>query len=196
MQHLEISANTINAFNKIDEDWLYCAMFDNTCDKYEGIWDSCYLFNYLGCNYEFVVNEQGARFMSSLVNDIKNFNEDEENSYFVVGAELNYIEDCEIKEHCDDLNFDNRRLRVFLPIYTESYESFIFIEGKEYPVEYGKPILFDCTKPHSGDIDSKVWALIIDLLPKQIETSDILKYLVPPSLYYVNKMREEQKQQK
>ena len=72
---------------------------------------------------------------------------------------------------------------------------FIFIEGKEYPVEYGKPILFDCTKPHSGDIDSKVWALIIDLLPKQIETSDILKYLVPPSLYYVNKMREEQKQQ-
>ena len=60
MQHLEISANTINAFNKIDEDWLYCMMFDNTCDRYEGIWDSCYLFNYLGCNHEFVVNEQGA----------------------------------------------------------------------------------------------------------------------------------------
>ena len=151
-------------------------------EKYEGIWDSCYLFNYLGCNYEFVVNEQGAQFISSLINDIKDFNEDEDNNYFVVGAELNYIEDCEIKEHCDDLNFDNRRLRVFLPIYTESYESFIFIEGKEYPVEYGKPILFDCTKPHSGDIDSKVWALIIDLLPKQIETSDILKYLVPPPL--------------
>ena len=55
MQHLEISANTINAFNKIDEDWLYCVMFDNTCDKYEGIWDSCYLFNGYLC-YLFSLN--------------------------------------------------------------------------------------------------------------------------------------------
>ena len=170
------------------------ASFDNTMDTYTGIWRSAVVYGIDIINTEVLRNTR-FRGYEKLLNGIDSFNRIlATDNYKIASIEFNYFEDCKVEPHVDDHNFDDRRIRIFIPIsYNKKPEVYIH-EGNPFNSEEtirgyndGAPFIFDCTLKHSANIQGTATCAIVDLLPKDISALDYIKYCSKPLMYYWEK---------
>ena len=163
-------------------------MYPNTMDKLSGTWNTNFLY------VNGLVNPKAHRNLLShltavgLEIEIERFNENSD--YIVSGIELEQFEDCTVAEHTDTINFDTRRIRLFVPVGEVNEESYVKIGDNVINLMLGVPIGFDCTKPHSAEIKGKMNALIIDMLPKESTIAERISYMIQPLGYYMEKENE------
>ena len=98
------------------------------------------------------------------------------------------LEDVKVSPHCDDQNTNLERIRCFMFMLGGD---FIFnINGKSIRLsETCDNILFDCTTEHYGCSTSSnpTYAIIIDLMRKDISPVEELGYMIKPLYYYMEK---------
>ena len=115
-------------------------------------------------------------------------NNNNPSDYKVVGIEYNKLEDVKVSPHCDDQNTNLERIRCFMFMLGGD---FIFnINGKSIRLsETCDNILFDCTTEHYGCSTSSnpTYAIIIDLMRKDISPVEELGYMIKPLYYYMEK---------
>ena len=166
-------------------------MYDNTMDKYEGVWKSDFLIGPGIVNTKFIKYDRFIPLVEHLLLDIEEFEKDSD--YFVAGIELDYFNNCDVSTHKDHINFDNRRIRIFLPVQINDDENKITgavtIGNKIHNLENGQ-LVFDCTQEHSATINGEGFALIIDLLPKSSTAKERFSYIINPLMYYYRKELE------
>ena len=168
--------------------------FDNTMDTYTGVWRSAVIYGIDIINTE-ALRKTGFRYYEKFLKGIDSFNrilalED----YKIASVEFNYFDNCKVGPHVDDHNFDDRRIRIFIPIsYNKKPEIYIH-EGNPSNSEEtirgyndGEPFIFDCTLKHSANIQGTAICAIVDLLPKDISALDYIKYCSKPLMYYWEK---------
>lgn len=157
-------------------------LFDNGMDKYEGVWQSDFI-----CSSSFVndndLNPEVSNFYREVSRLVKEYNFNITHGYKIVGVELNKFTDCTVYPHVDNANFDNRRIRVIVPI-TGSSDYRITIGSKTY--ESFSEVEMDCTKEHSFENKGTVYFLIVDLVPFDVTPKEEVGYLLKPMLYYMN----------
>lgn len=189
----ELKDSISNYFLDTQEEYKACS-FDNTMDTYTGIWRSSVVYGIDIINTE-VLRKTGFRSYEKLLNGIDSFNRIlAMDNYKIASIEFNYFEDCKVEPHIDDHNFDDRRIRIFIPIqYFNAPEIYIH-EGNPFNSEEtikgyndGEPFIFDCTLKHSANIKGKAICAIVDLLPKDISALDYIKYCSKPLMYYWEK---------
>lgn len=160
-------------------------MYPNTMDKLSGVWNTNFFYA------AGLVNPKAHRtplaHLTSVGIEIEIEKYNEENDHIVAGVEIEEFEDCVIAEHTDTINFDTRRVRLFVPVGNVQDGSYVKFGEREIELQAGVPVVFDCTKPHSAEIKGKQKALIIDLLPKEATISDRISYIVQPLGYYMGK---------
>lgn len=160
-------------------------MYPNSMDKLSGVWNTNFLYA------AGLVNPKAHRSPLShlttvgLEIEIEKYNES--NDYIIAGVEVEEFDDCSVSEHTDTINFDARRIRLFVPIGPVGDGSYIKFGEKTIQLISSEPVAFDCTKPHSAEIKGKMRALIIDLLPKESNIEDRIAYIVQPLAYYMGK---------
>lgn len=160
-------------------------MHPNSMDKLSGVWSTNFLYA------AGLVNPRAHRTplahltMVGLELQIEQYNKN--NDYVVGGIEVEEFEDCVVSEHTDTINFDTRRIRLFVPVGPVQDGSYVKFGDKVIPLVPSEPVAFDCTKPHSAEIKGKMKALIIDLLPKESSIEDRIAYMVQPLTYYIGK---------
>lgn len=166
-------------------------MYDNTMDKYEGVWKSDFLIGPGIVNAKFIKYDRFIPLVEHLLLDIEEFEKD--SGYFVAGIELDYFNQCKVFKHKDHINFDNRRIRIFIPVQINDDENKItgavVIGDKIHNLEDGQ-LVFDCTQEHSAEINGEGFALIIDLLPKSSTAKERFSYIINPLMYYYGKELE------
>lgn len=176
---------------KNNKDSFVDAMYNNTMDKYDGVWKSNFLIGPGIVNTKFIKYDRFIPLVEYLLLDIEEFEKD--SGYFVAGIELDYFNQCKVFKHKDHINFDNRRIRIFLPVQINNDENKITgavtIGNKIHNLEYGQ-LVFDCTQEHSAEINGEGFALIIDLLPKSSTAKERFSYIINPLMYYYRKELE------
>ena len=83
-------------------------------DKYEGVWKSDFLIGPGIVNTKFIKYDRFIPLIEHLLLDVEEF--EKHHDYFVAGIELDYFNQCKVFKHKDHINFDNRRIRIFLPV--------------------------------------------------------------------------------
>lgn len=162
------------------------SLFKNTMDKYTGVWLSDFVCGSIFVSSKYLdatlIDPRILLAYKGIVDGVKTFNESKY-GYKIVGVEFNKFIDCTVFEHCDDMNFDDRRIRVFMPcgINASVFKSEGIIS------KYNHTVAFDCTKPHSFKNSSINCALVVDLLPDNISAKEELHYLLNPFYYYLEK---------
>lgn len=166
-------------------------MYNNTMDKYDGVWKSDFLIGPGIVNTKFIKYDRFIPLIEHLLLDIEEF--EKHHDYFVAGIELDYFNKCKVFKHKDHINFDNRRIRIFLPVQINDDEKKITgtvtIGNKIHNLENGQ-LIFDCTQEHSATINGEGFALIIDLLPKYSTAKERFSYIINPLMYYYRKELE------
>ena len=166
-------------------------MYNNTMDKYDGVWKSDFLIGPGIVNTKFIKYDRFIPLVEHLLLDIEEFEKD--SGYFVAGIELDYFNQCKVFKHKDHINFDNRRIRIFLPVQINYDENKITgavtIGDKIHNLEDGQ-LVFDCTQEHSAESNGEGFALIIDLLPKSSTAKERFSYIINPLMYYYGKELE------
>lgn len=166
-------------------------MYNNTMDKYDGVWKSDFLIGPGIVNTKFIKYDRFIPLVEYLLLDIEEFEKD--SGYFVAGIELDYFNQCKVFKHKDHINFDNRRIRIFLPVQINNDENKItgavVIGDRIHNLEDGQ-LVFDCTQEHSAEINGEGFALIIDLLPKSSTAKERFSYIINPLMYYYRKELE------
>lgn len=166
-------------------------MYNNTMDKYDGVWKSDFLIGPGIVNTKFIKYDRFIPLIEHLLLDVEEF--EKHHDYFVAGIELDYFNQCKVFKHRDHINFDNRRIRIFLPVQINDDENKItgavVIGDKIHNLEDGQ-LVFDCTQEHSAEINGKGFALIIDLLPKSSTAKERFSYIINPLMYYYRKELE------
>lgn len=174
-----------------NKDSFVNAMYNNTMDKYTGIWKSDFLIGPGIVNTKFIKYDRFIPLIEHLLLDVEEF--EKHHDYFVAGIELDYFNNCDVSTHKDHINFDNRRIRIFLPVQINNDENKITgavaIGDKINSLEDGQ-LIFDCTQEHSATIDGEGFALIIDLLPKTTTAKERFSYIINPLMYYYGKELE------
>nr|DAO89407.1 MAG TPA: hypothetical protein [Caudoviricetes sp.] len=174
-----------------NKDSFVDAMYNNTMDKYEGVWKSDFLIGPGIVNTKFIKYDRFIPLIEHLLLDIEKF--EKYHNYFVAGIELDYFNQCKVFKHRDHINFDNRRIRIFLPVQINDDENkitgAITIGNKIHNLENGQ-LIFDCTQEHSATINGEGFALIIDLLPKSSTAKERFSYIINPLMYYYRKELE------
>lgn len=163
-------------------------MYPNTMDKLSGTWNTNFFYANGLVNPKAHRNPLSHLTSVGLEVEIERFNEN--NDYIVSGIELEEFEDCSVAEHTDTINFDTRRIRLFVPVGEVSEGSYVKIGENVINLVSGVPIGFDCTKPHSAEIKGKMNALIIDMLPKESTIAERISYMIQPLGYYMEKENE------
>lgn len=166
-------------------------MYNNTMDKYDGVWKSNFLIGPEIVNTKFIKYDRFIPLIEYLLLDIEEF--EKHHDYFVAGIELDYFNNCDVSTHKDHINFDNRRIRIFLPVQINDDENKITgavtIGNKIHNLENGQ-LIFDCIQEHSATINGEGFALIIDLLPKTTTAKERFSYIINPLMYYYGKELE------
>lgn len=166
-------------------------MYNNTMDKYDGVWKSDFLIGPGIVNTKFIKYDRFIPLIQHLLLDVEEF--EKHHDYFVAGIELDYFNNCDVSTHKDHINFDNRRIRIFLPVQINDDENKITgavtIGDKIHNLEDGQ-LIFDCTQEHSATINGEGFALIIDLLPKTTTAKERFSYIINPLMYYYRKELE------
>ena len=166
-------------------------MYNNTMDKYDGVWKSDFLIGPGIVNTKFIKYDRFIPLIEHLLLDVEEF--EKHHDYFVAGIELDYFNQCKVFKHRDHINFDNRRIRIFLPVQINDDENKItgavVIGDKIHNLEDGQ-LVFDCTQEHSAEINGEGFALIIDLLPKSSTAKERFSYIINPLMYYYRKELE------
>lgn len=174
-----------------NKDSFISVMYNNTMDKYAGIWKSDFLIGPGIVNTKFIKYDRFIPLIEHLLLDVKEF--EKHHDYFVAGIELDYFNNCDVFTHKDHINFDNRRIRIFLPVQINNGENKItgaVVIGDEiHNLEDGQ-LVFDCTQEHSAEINGEGFALIIDLLPKSSTAKERFSYIINPLMYYYRKELE------
>lgn len=174
-----------------NKDSFVSVMYNNTMDKYTGIWKSDFLIGPGIVNTKFIKYDRFIPLIGYLLLDVKEF--EKHHDYFVAGIELDYFNNCDVSIHKDHINFDNRRIRIFLPVQINDDENKItgavIIGNKIHSIENGQ-LIFDCTQEHSATINGEGFALIIDLLPKTTTAKERFSYIINPLMYYYGKELE------
>nr|DAJ83181.1 MAG TPA: hypothetical protein [Caudoviricetes sp.] len=174
-----------------NKDSFVDAMYNNTMDKYEGVWKSDFLIGPGIVNTKFIKYDRFIPLIEHLLLDVEEF--EKHHDYFVAGIELDYFNNCDVSTHKDHINFDNRRIRIFLPVQINDDENKItgavVIGDKIHNLEDGQ-LIFDCTQEHSATINGEGFALIIDLLPKITTAKERFSYIINPLMYYYGKELE------
>lgn len=182
---------------KNNKDLFVEQMYDNTMDKYTGVWKSDFLIGPGIVNTKFIKYDRFIPLIGHLLLDVKEF--EKYHDYFVAGIELDYFNNCDVFTHKDHINFDNRRIRIFLPVQINDDEKKITgavtIGNKIHSLENGQ-LIFDCTQEHSATINGEGFALIIDLLPKTTTAKERFSYIINPLMYYYGKELEAMKNDK
>ena len=186
MQHLD--NHTLNDIPKRIQTLFMChllglassipddSLFTNTMDKYTGVWLSDFICGSIFVSSKYLDATKG------IVDGVKTFNESK-CGYKIVGVEFNKFVDCTVFEHCDDINFDNRRIRVFM---SHGINASVF-RSEGIISKHNDVVAFDCTKPHSFTNSGINYALVIDLLPDNVSAKEELHYLLNPFYYYLGK---------
>lgn len=176
---------------KNNKDSFVDTMYNNTMDKYEGVWKSDFLIGPGIVNTKFIKYDRFIPLIEHLLLDVEEF--EKHHDYFVAGIELDYFNNCDVSTHKDHINFDNRRIRIFLPVQINDDEDKItgavVIGDKIHNLEDGQ-LVFDCTQEHSAEINGEGFALIIDLLPKTTTAKERFSYIINPLMYYYRKELE------
>lgn len=176
---------------KNNKDLFVEHMYDNTMDKYEGVLKSDFLIGPGIVNTKFIKYDRFIPLIEHLLLDVEEF--EKHHDYFVAGIELDYFNQCKVFKHKDHINFDNRRIRIFLPVQINDDENKITgavtIGDKIHNLEDGQ-LIFDCTQEHSAEINGEGFALIIDLLPKSSTAKERFSYIINPLMYYYRKELE------
>lgn len=176
---------------KNNKDSFVDAMYNNTMDKYEGVWKSDFLIGPGIVNAKFIKYDRFIPLIEHLLLDVEKF--EKYHDYFVAGIELDYFNQCKVFKHKDHINFDNRRIRIFLPVQINDDENKItgaVVIGNEiHNLEDGQ-LVFDCTQEHSAEINGEGFALIVDLLPKSSTAKERFSYIINPLMYYYRKELE------
>lgn len=166
-------------------------MYNNTMDKYDGVWKSDFLIGPEIVNTKFIKYDRFIPLVEHLLLDIEEFEKDSD--YFVAGIELDYFNQCKVFKHKDHINFDNRRIRIFLPVQINDdgnkITGTVTIGDKIHNLEDGQ-LVFDCTQEHSAEVNGEGFALIIDLLPKSSTAKERFSYIINPLMYYYRKELE------
>lgn len=166
-------------------------MYNNTMDKYDGVWKSDFLIGPEIVNTKFIKYDRFILLVEHLLLDIEEFEKDSD--YFVAGIELDYFNQCKVFKHKDHINFDNRRIRIFLPVQINDdgnkITGTVTIGDKIHNLEDGQ-LVFDCTQEHSAEVNGEGFALIIDLLPKSSTAKERFSYIINPLMYYYRKELE------
>ena len=164
--------------------------YENTVDGYSGEWRSSLIYGNNIFNKEFI-KIPDSEFIKSylkLLCDTETLNTSNSSDYKVVGIEYNKLEDVKVSPHCDDQNTNLERIRCFMFMIGGD---FIFnINGKGIRLsETCDNILFDCTTEHYGCSTSSnpTYAIIIDLMRKDISPVEELGYMIKPLYYYMEK---------
>lgn len=172
-------------------------MYNNTMDKYDGVWKSDFLIGPGIVNTKFIKYDRFIPLIEHLLLDVEEF--EKHHDYFVAGIELDYFNQCKVFKHKDHINFDNRRIRIFLPVQINDDENKITgavtIGDKIHNLENGQ-LVFDCTKEHSAEINGEGFALIIDLLPESSTAKERFSYIINPLMYYYRKELEAKENEK
>ena len=162
------------------------ALFKNTMDKYTGVWLSDFICGSIFVSSKYLdatlIDPRILLAYKGIVDGVKTFNESK-CGYKIVGVEFNKFIDCTVFEHCDDMNFDNRRIRVFMPcgINPSAFKSDGIIS------KHSNTVAFDCTKSHSFKNSGISCALVVDLLPDNVSAKEELQYLLNPLYHYFEK---------
>lgn len=176
---------------KNNKDPFVNAMYNNTMDKYTGIWKSDFLIGPGIVNTKFIKYDRFISLIEHLLLDVEEF--EKHHDYFVAGIELDYFNNCDVSTHKDHINFDNRRIRIFLPVQInegkKKITGAVTIGDKIHNLENGQ-LIFDCTQEHSATINGEGFALIIDLLPKTTTAKERFSYIINPLMYYYGKELE------
>ena len=174
-----------------NKDSFVNAVYSNTMDKYTGVWKSDFLIGPGIVNTKFIKYDRFIPLIEHLLLDVKEF--EKHHDYFVAGIELDYFNQCKVYKHKDHINFDNRRIRIFLPVQINDDKNKITgtvtIGNKIHNLEDGQ-LVFDCTQEHSAEINGEGFALIIDLLPKSSTAKERFSYIINPLMYYYRKELE------
>ena len=164
--------------------------YENTVDGYSGEWRSSLIYGNNIFNKEFI-KIPDSEFIKSylkLLCDTETLNTSNSSDYKVVGIEYNKLENVVVSPHCDDQNTSLERTRCFMYV---SGGDFIFnMDGKEIKLsKSGDNILFDCRTEHYGNSVSSetTYAIIIDLMHKDISPVEELGYMIKPLYYYMEK---------
>ena len=164
--------------------------YENTVDGYSGEWRSSLIYGNNIFNKEFI-KIPDSEFIKSylkLLCDTETLNTSNSSDYKVVGIEYNKLENVVVSPHCDDQNTNLERIRCFMFMLGGD---FIFnINGKGIRLsETCDNILFDCTTEHYGCSTSSnpTYAIIIDLMRKDISPVEELGYMIKPLYYYMEK---------
>lgn len=176
---------------KNNKDLFVEQMYNNTMDKYEGVWKSDFLIGPGIVNTKFIKYNRFIPLIEHLLLDVEEF--EKHHDYFVAGIELDYFNNCDVFTHKDHINFDNRRIRIFLPVQInegkKKITGAVTIGNKVHSLENGQ-LIFDCTQEHSATINGEGFALIIDLLPKTTTAKERFSYIINPLMYYYGKELE------
>ena len=174
-----------------NKDSFVSVMYNNTMDKYTGIWKSDFLIGPGIVNTKFIKYDRFIPLIEHLLLDVEEF--EKHYDYFVAGIELDYFNNCNVFTHKDHINFDNRRIRIFLPVQInegkKKITGAVTIGNKIHSLEDGQ-LIFDCTQEHSATINGEGFALIIDLLPKITTAKERFSYIINPLMYYYGKELE------
>lgn len=189
----ELKTTISNYFHKTAETYKTVS-FDNTMDTYSGIWRSAVVYGIDIINTE-ALYMTGFNGYYDLLKGVNSFNRILAlEGYKIASIEFNLFEDCNVDPHVDDHNFDDRRIRIFIPIrYTNPPEITVYekdsSDSEETIKKYndGEPFIFDCTLKHSAYIEGPAICAIVDLLPKNISALDYIKYCSKPLMYYWEK---------
>ena len=175
----------------IDYNFILCKnIYKNTVDGYSGNWGSSLIYGNNIYNKDFVnipYDEFVKAYFEILLN-VEILNNNNPSDYKVVGIEYNKLEDVKVSPHCDDQNTNLECIRCFMFMFGGD---FIFnINGKGIRLsETCDNILFDCTTEHYGCSTSSnpTYAIIIDLMRKDISPVEELGYIIKPLYYYMEK---------
>lgn len=180
-----------------NKDSFVSVMYNNTMDKYTGVWKSDFLIGPGIVNTKFIKYDRFIPLIEHLLLDVEEF--EKHHNYFVAGIELDYFNNCDVFTHKDRINFDNRRIRIFLPVQINNDENKITgavtIRNKVHNLGDGQ-LVFDCTHEHSAEINGEGFALIIDLLPKSSTAKERFSYIINPLMYYYRKELEAKENDK
>lgn len=160
-------------------------MYPNTMDRSTGIWNTNFLYGIGLTNPKAHRSPLSHLTMVGLEMQIEDYNRN--NNYIVAGVEVQEFDNCTVSEHTDNVNFDTRRVRLFVPVGKVEDGSYIRFGETVISLVQEKPVAFDCTKPHSAEIKGKMKALIVDLLPKDTSIEDRVSYIINPLAYYMDK---------
>lgn len=190
MNNIFLILDDISKFYNRNSPIATSKFFKNTLDKYDGDWYSCHFYGKNLYSKE-ISDSTYFREYKKLLDTIEEYNNYQHRECIIAGVELNYMFDCICHPHIDDVNYDERRQRIIY--HSKGNPLHIQTNGEEHVLCAGDSIFLDCIKIHSAHCEGECFFILADLLPKESTNIDILKYLMAPMLYYMEKQDERYK---